>query len=129
MDNIKEKLKKIKELADKGVDGEAIAAQAQLEKLLEKHGLTIEDLFTEKKTERGFKVKNEELTIFVQVLCSIVGNRIKETYNYKGKKSVIYLELTDIEYIDVSQQYEFHKNQLAKEKKKTLKDLEIAYVY
>lgn len=129
MEQIIDKLKKIKSLADRGVAGEAIAAQQQLEKLLAKHGLTIQDLFNEERKERKFKVNNADEMIFYQICFSIIGNRTKQGWRYKHEKAVKYMELTDVEYIDILQQFDFHRKQLAKEKKKSIKTLETAYVY
>lgn len=129
MEQIIEKLKKIKSLADRGVAGEAIAAQQQLEKLLAKHNLTIDDLFNEERKDRMFKVKTADEMIFIQVALSIIGNRAKTIWHYKGDRTNKYLELTDVEFIDISSMFDFHKKQLEKEKKKAIQTLETAYVY
>lgn len=129
MEQIIEKLKKIKSLADKGVAGEAIAAQAQLEKLLAKHNLTIQDLFNEERKERKFKVNKADQLIFNQVCLSIIGNRAKETWHYVGESRIKHMNITDVEFIDISQQFDFHRKQFEKEKKKMIDKLENAYVY
>lgn len=128
MESIKDKLRKIKALADAGVAGEAKAAQYQLEKLLSKHNISIDELFDDTMKERKFKVSSDKV-IYLQVLSSIIGNRAKEAYYFKGRPSEQYVKLTDIEYIDVKNQFDFHRKQLAKEKKKAIKQLEIAYVH
>lgn len=129
MDNIIEKLKKIKELAERGDAGEAIAAQEQLEKLIAKYHIKIEDLFDDTLKPRSFKVKRDENVIFTQVALSVIGNRAKKAYYYRDKPSVTYLELTDVEYIDITNLFDFHKKQLQKEKEKAVKTLLVAYVH
>lgn len=129
MESIKDKLRKIKALADKGVAGEATAAQAQLEKLLVKYNMRIEDIFDDTMKERRFKISKDNEQLFMQILLSIIGNRAKETWHYKGQRPVKYINLTDAEFIDVSQQVDFHKKQIAKERKKALETLEYAYVH
>lgn len=129
MDAIIEKIKKIKRLADEGFAGEAKAAQFQLEKLLEKHNLSIEDLFEERIERRMFKVPKGYKQLFIQTLSSIIGDRYKGIWTYKRKPSEYYVELTDVEYIDCEQAWSFHHSQLKKELAKSKAVLEKAYYH
>lgn len=129
METIKEKLRKIKALADKGIDFEAKAAQFQLEKLLSKYNLSIEDIFDETKKPRMFKVRNLEKRLFIQNVAAVIGNRWREIYYYNGKPSEKYIEMTDQEFVDFEQQFSFHRKQLKKECKKAFDELIKAYCY
>lgn len=129
MESIKDKLRKIKALADHGVAGEAKAAQYQLEKLLAKYNMCIEDIFDDTLKQRKFKVPKGQDQLFFQTLSSVIGNRFKECYYYKGKPSEQYIKLTDIEYIDIEQMFSFHSKQVKKELKKTVENLYTAYYY
>jgi hypothetical protein len=129
METIKEKLRKIKALADKGIDGEARSAQYQFERLLSKYNLTIEDIFDNTLKERKFKVGKSEERIFIHTLATNIGDRYKNVFIYKGKPSEKYIELTDQEYIDFEQQFSFHRKQLKKELKKSNNELFNAYCF
>jgi hypothetical protein len=129
METIKEKLRKIKALAERGVDGEAKAAQFQLEKLLAKYNLTIEDIFDNTLKPRKFKVGRSEKKIFIHTLAANIGDRYKNVFYYKGNLSEVFIELTDQEYIDFEQQFSFHKKQFKREMKKAIDQLHKAYCY
>lgn len=49
-DRVIDKIKKLKELVDRGVDGEVFAAKRAIEQLCEKYNVNIEDLFKRAKT-------------------------------------------------------------------------------
>jgi replicative DNA helicase len=75
-----EKLKKIKELSERGINGEAKAAKA-VEKLLAKYNLTVESLSSETKIKCCFKARkdNEHAVLFMCVL-KISGQEGKKVY-------------------------------------------------
>ena len=131
MDKIIDKLKKILALAERGEQGEAINARIMLENELRKHGLTIKDLRSELKTPRIFPYKNmDEMTLFFHILISVCGRKSDETKSasYNSKKKRIYVELTELQYIEILNMWEFHRKQLNKEKKRLLRDLMEAYI-
>lgn len=129
METIKNKLLKIKELADRGIDGEKIAAQHRLEELLVKYNMTIEDIFNESTKERMFQVSPAQRGLFVQFASSIIGDRYKKLYSYKYKPSKIYIELTDQEFIDFDQRWQWHTKQYVKEMKKQIEIFKMAYYH
>lgn len=51
-----DKIKKLQALVEGGVEGEVLAAKRALDALCEKYDVNIEDLFTEKKEWREFKL-------------------------------------------------------------------------
>lgn len=131
MDRIIDKLKKLLALAERGEQGEAENARRLLEAELRKHGLTFDDIREENKRTRMFKYNsNEERTLLIQVLVNYLGSKSdafnKSTYN-KYKKQV-YIDLTDMEYIDISNMYDFFKAQFRKEQKRLLHDMIQAFV-
>lgn len=102
-----------------------------LENELRKHGLTIEDLRSELKIPRIFPYKTkEEMTLFFQILISVCGRKSEETKGsqYNSKRKQIFVTLTDLQYIEILNMWEFHRKQLNKEKKRLLRDLIEAYV-
>lgn len=131
MDKIIDKLKKILALAERGEQGEARNARIKLENELKKHGLTIEDLRSELKIPRVFPYKTkDEMTIFFQVLLLLFGRKSEETNSarYNSKRKQLYINLTDLQYIEMLNMWEFHRKQFNKEKKRLLRDCLEAYV-
>lgn len=94
MDN-KEKIielaRKIKELSDKGQDGEKQSAEYHLQKLLKKHGLTLEDIMLPERTTYDFTLDAAIPIKFVmQVLASCCGSSKEygwKLYSYKSKST------------------------------------------
>lgn len=91
MDN-KEKIielaRKIKELSDKGQDGEKQSAEYHLQKLLKKHGLTLQDIILPERTTFDFSLGADIPTKFVmQVLASCCGSSKEYGWNLYGFKS------------------------------------------
>lgn len=71
-----EKIKKIKALADRGVGGEKMNAQATLERLMQEHGITEADLELEKVETEWFTYHDElERRILGQVIYSVTGKQ------------------------------------------------------
>ena len=102
-----------------------------MEAELRRHGLTLEDICDDSKKTRIFKYNSkEERTLLIQVLVNYLGSKsdafCDSTYN-KYKKEV-YIALSDIEYIDVSNMYDFFKAQFRKERKRLLQDMIKAFV-
>lgn len=72
-----EKIKKIKALADRGDRGEKESAKALLEKLMQEHGITEDDLEVERVETAWFAYHDElERRILAQVIYSIVGKPV-----------------------------------------------------
>lgn len=131
MERITDKLRKLLALAERGCGGEAVNARRLLEAQLKRYGLTLEDLLTEEKRTRAFKYRStEELRLIVQVLISVLGSRHEavNTSTYNSSKRQIYIELTDLQFAEISDMLNFYKRQLSKEKKRLLKDLFSAFV-
>lgn len=131
MDKIIDKLKKLLALAERGEKGEAYNARKILERELEIHGLTIEDLHSELVKDRVIPYKNkQEESLLVQILVSVCG-RDSDSFQqatYDSRKKEVYIKLTDINYIDIINMWNFHRKQFIVEKKRLLKELFSAYV-
>jgi hypothetical protein len=123
-----EKLRKIKELAERGIGGEMKTARAMLESLLEKHGLTISDLESEVKTAREFSIRSKaEHQILVQILFMVAEK--PDLFGYKNKPKKLYSNLTDLEYLQIKPLVDFHISQYRKELRKFQKTLLDAYIH
>jgi 3'-phosphoadenosine 5'-phosphosulfate sulfotransferase len=89
MELIIEKLKKIKELSERGINGEAKAVKAALEKLLAKYSLTVESLSSETKTSCCFKArKDNEIAVLFMCILKISGkSTVEKMYRLEGEKN------------------------------------------
>lgn len=131
MERITDKLKKLLALAERGCGGEAENARRLLEEQLKKYGLTLEDLYENKTSRRIFKYRNkEERKIIVQVFLSVLGSKSEafKASTYNASKKTIYIDLTDLEYAEISDMVAFFKSQFNKEKKRLMKDILYAFV-
>lgn len=126
---IKDKLLKLKNLAERGCQGEAIAAQRALANMLNKYGLTLDDIYDDKldwywiKTGRSKDVKDILFQCYFQVVDKCNG-KYKEVKQY----SEIGFELTSAQYADLMSLFDFHSKQFKKERRKLLKNLCRAYI-
>lgn len=128
MDIIIERLKKVKELAERGEAGEALAAREKLHILLNKHGLTIDDLENVEIHQYKFKyVTSAEMDIIIQCIAKVVDNpRLSYSY-YKDKKREFFVKMTEWQYIEAKHLIDFHVKQFRKELKAQMKALVSAY--
>lgn len=126
-DKIKDRLLKLKTLADKGYMGEALAARRALDSMLNKYGLSIDDLYDTKAKWRWIKVgSNKELrTILHQCHFQIIDSPNSTYKEYKGE---IGFELTPSQYADLMSLFDFHKSQFKKERAKIISNLTKAYI-
>ena len=120
-----ELLRKIKELAKRGVGGEAVNAQKQLDILLKKYNLTLEDIEEEKKELRFIKAKDSEIRLLNQIIARVDENikmwvlPAKKVKEFSAKGNVV-IECSAANFIEIEQMF-FVYNKLYK------KELEIFY--
>ncbi len=111
-ESIVEQIKKVKALADNGVDGEKENAKNFLEKLLKKHKVSLDELLTVQTKEYKFRYKTEfEKKILFQCIAKYAN--IKTYKNYltpKGKivKNVIAVDLTKMQFLDIEASAKFY---------------------
>lgn len=131
MDSILDKARKVLALAERGVGGEALAAKAALETLLKKHGLTIDDLRQTRRIERKFAVRGkEERAVVLHCLLKMFGREssvTKSAGKYK-RDPALYVEMSDVEYLDFKPFLAFHLRQYRRERKKLMDTITTAYV-
>ena len=107
MERITDKLRKLLALAERGCGGEAENAKRLLEAQLRRYGMTLEDLLNEGKKKRAFKYRNnEEMKIIIHVD----------------------IELTDLQYAEISDMVDFYKRQFNKEKKRLMSEMFSAFI-
>jgi hypothetical protein len=119
LDRLKNLIGKVKGLADRGVDGERDSAQNTLEKLLNKYGIKLKDIEQQNKTKRTFRIVNKDdcITVLSQIIWDVVPDaKIKQHI----RALEIYCSLTNEQYIEVSEKYQYYWKLWCEEKQHTL---------
>lgn len=126
-----DKIKKLKELVDRGVDGEVFAAKRVIEQLCKKYDVNIEDLFKEEVKLYTFKIKYNnkfEQQLLFQCYSKVTNRKVISYYKDKLRPNIIKFELTNIEYIDLKGMFEFYRKIWSKIMKSSLNDLFEAFI-
>ena len=99
--------RKLKELAERGEGGEKVNARKQLDKLLKKHTLTIEDLEIETPSYYDFKVAEADMQLFSQVVSSVIGAKF-EIRKYSNRKNWYTVFCTNANVIEIDAKLSFY---------------------
>lgn len=102
-ENIRDRLTKIKRLAESGMPGERENASRMLDALLKKYRLTEADLFSDERIDILLAYESElEKLLITQVVGFVTGeNRIPYSRVKKGKKLFIEVEATAIQAAEI----------------------------
>ena len=120
MNSKEEMLKKLLALSKQGVGGEKVNAEALLNKLLKKHGLTIEDIDDVEEVKQWdvhFNTDFERKLIY-QVMYMLFPDESVYHYTYKRIKhnrENLIIKLTNAQYIEFDYAFTIYKNALNKE--------------
>jgi len=129
MERIRDRLLKIKRLAESGETHEAANARMHLEAMLAKYGMTIADLSEDERTQRVFEYGSmDELTLLALVCCGIVGEKRTTEAKYKPKARQFFIDLTAYEYAELRSMFDWHRTNFRKEKRKLMKTFCDAYI-
>jgi len=114
LDKIKKTLLKVKELAERGEDGERVSAQNKLTSILKKYNINVSDIESEECIERDIKHNRDpdSRTILVQVILSVSDSSVFVT---KGQ-SCAHAKLTSTQYIEVVEKYKYYWELYKKQK-------------
>ena len=124
-------MKKLLALAERGEGGEADNARRILSRLLTTYGLTLEDLASDKRKRREFAYKlKDERFLFAMIVTNLFGSKseIFQTATFNTKQKIIYVDLTDIEYIDLSNMWTFFRPLFNRERDRLLSDATSAFI-
>lgn len=124
-DTIREQLRKIAALASRGVDGERMTAKAMLDRLLAKHGLTLDDLEDTRTSLVLFYAAGERRMFLVQIACKVL-NSSTVTCSRSGRS--IWLRLTRLQGIEVSQLMAIMWPAWLKKRRRLVKMARIAFI-
>lgn len=122
---VQDKLRKLQALAERGVGGEQVTAQRMLEKLLARHGLTVDDLADERREIRWFPAPTAfERRLAWQVLAKVCNTDSPAAYSSKSKRKQVGVEVTPSEAIE----FELHYDALRKAMAEHFDDAFVAFV-
>lgn len=119
-------LLKLKELAERGEGGEKKNAERMLQLLMQKNGITWDDLQSEEKTEHKIYLNDDQVQFFYQVAASVLGD--VDIYVIKGDRSKAkprFITCTSAEFIEIESKFEFYWAKLQED----IKTFTSAFVY
>lgn len=100
-DKIRDLAKKLKALADRGIGGEKYNAQQKLDELLKKHGIRLEDIADEKKTDHLLRFKSGQAVIARHVVYLVIGYQ-KTMYVHKLHPNTSFIfACTEVQYLEI----------------------------
>lgn len=111
-DKLKNRIDKIRALAERGVGGEKATAQAKLDKLLSDNGLTLDDL-TDEDTHYYLFSYTDRFTrkLLCQVIYKILGaDSGSKFYRTQGKRMKIGVYCSASQKIEIDLEYEFYRD-------------------
>lgn len=125
-DKLRSKLLKLYELAKRGVRGEKVNAEVILDKMLKKHGFTLEDINQEIPKKRYYKYSTKmKKSLITQIICKVTNRlAIYEHGNYKHLST----EATDYEHVQILELIDFHFKNFEEERKQFIQDFTGAYI-
>lgn len=119
-ESVKNLIRKIYELTQRGVGGEADAARRKLDLLLVKYGVTLDDVLGDAVKTYEFHFRNEwDESLMTQLYYAVTQDREKKIWQYSraGKKVArkIGLDLTAEQYVDFQEQLKHYRAAWKKE--------------
>lgn len=113
---------KIKELAQRGVDGERVAAESKLAKILKKYKLSLSDIVSSEKKEYYFPFKDEDERV---ILSHVIWSVVPEVKIYRiGKNKKVFCELESELYLEIKEKANFYLKHFNEAKN----DFKVAYI-
>lgn len=132
-----EKAKKVYALVNQGIAGEALSAKIQLDKILAKYNVSLDELTDERTEERFYRYWTD---LDKHLFCQIVG-KFNEDYGTdikvylvtKGKRNKrrtikeYCIDCAVWQHVEIRHKYDFFRHELWKEHKKQTKLIEYAF--
>lgn len=106
-EKLQAKLRKLHALAQRGVGGERDTAQRMLDKLLAKHGLTLDDLLDEQRAHHWYTCSNRyEQRLALQIAAMILDTRNPSLFYKRNNARQFAAKLTKSEIIEFELHYQ-----------------------
>lgn len=115
-ESIKQKLLKLQALAERGYKGEAYAAQQAIERICQQYNIRLDDILdAQAKRWYTFETGRSKAmqTLFIQCYAKVM-NVGSMSYRQIGRNR-IGIELTALQYAELSNMFEWHKDNFAQE--------------
>lgn len=124
-----EKIKKILELRDRGLEGEAKAAEELLKKICLKHGISLDEVIhDDKKVRIGFhKVSDPNIRSLLLACYYMVTNETRVRYYYRGRGYICF-EVSPSQAIDLQEIFPVMKKAFQRQMKRTMSDYLYAFI-
>lgn len=124
-DKVQAKLRKLQALAERGEGGEKANAQRMLEKLLTRHGLSLNDLSDEQRKLRWFPAPTKwDIRLAAQIMAKVCNTDDPAVYGNKSRPKQLGVEVSPAEAIE----FEIHYDTLRKALKEHFRDAFSAFV-
>ena len=127
-ESIKNKLKKLLALAERGVQGEAENARRLLEKLCKEYGVSIEELLDENQVKiYRFDIGRNAIykDLFTQCYCKVCQKTSLSFW--RASRSQIEVEMTALQYAELMSLFEWHKANFNKDLGDMKQNILLAY--
>ena len=114
-ESIKGLLKKIKTLAEKGFSGEREAAKSKLSALMDKYGITFDDLMDQECIDEKYHYRTRfEKKLLLLLAVMITDGRVKDYSRQRGGM-IIKLRMTKAEHLEVAMLFNVYRKALKDE--------------
>mgnify|MGYP005924602649 FL=1 len=119
-ESIKDKLRKLAALAERGMEGEAANAKRAIERICQQYGIRLEDMLEEDKKRYHIRVGRNPMQrqLFNQCYGVVVGTG--EITYWNISRDTIAVELTPLQYAELVSMWEWHQSNF----KRDLEDME-----
>lgn len=112
MSNREDVLRKLKALAERGVGGEAVNAEKLLKRMMEKYGITEEEIQDDRRTRQGLRYHGAfGKELMHQIIFMVMGDGVT-LYRYKGGTKEVIIDCTKAEQIEIKAAFEFYRRML-----------------
>ena len=113
---VKRRIAKLLELAERGEGGEKANAQRMLEKTLEAHGLTLDDIATDERTLVWFRyeVGPHRKELLIQLAAKICGKDVSLFLN-KSKQRQVGIECSEYEKLQLEMSHKIYQRAFKRE--------------
>lgn len=115
MEKIKDKLRKLLVMSERGTPGERDNAGKLLNQLLDKYNISAAELASNALSKYVFTCRNKNFhALLLQIVVMVINKRAIENYRYRGTQKYMFY-LTPAQYIEVKHLYSVYSRELKKE--------------
>lgn len=114
-ENVKARIRKLLALAERGVGGEKETANRMLNKMLDRHGMTLDDLRDDRRSLHPVKCANAfERRLVSQIISKVQNSPSPKVFKVGRACLTVHIEVTPAELVEFSIHWEALRKDLAK---------------